>query len=46
MQFAALKACRLRRFRKLMVIAREPLKNYLTRPGGVEFAKKMLIYCV
>ncbi|HMW73078.1 MAG TPA: hypothetical protein PKD17_14725, partial [Cellvibrionaceae bacterium] len=26
--------------------AMEPLKNYLTRPGGVEFGKKMLIYCV
>jgi hypothetical protein len=25
---------------------REPLKNYLARPGGVEFAKKMLIYYV
>jgi hypothetical protein len=25
---------------------REPLKNYLARPGGVEIPKKMLIYCV
>jgi len=25
---------------------KEPLKNYLTRPDGVEFAKKMLIYYV
>jgi hypothetical protein len=28
------------------VQVKEPLKNYLTRRGGVEFAKKMLIYYV
>ena len=32
--------------RRALAIPREPLKNYLTRPGGVEFAKKMLIYYV